>query len=162
MITITTSAASLRSTVRPLLALAIGLAVGATAAPAADAEPVLACDQQGTLPAMPPMTSKPIQIHECTSFSGGAMADEVGKNWCEQARRSPFGGATPPQVTMQGRCSAGALALCQTTLPGSDVVVSRYFYVADAGVGGLPGLRKSCEGSGRGVRGATPGKWTQF
>lgn len=145
-----------------LVALAMGTVALVDAAEAADLKPVMACDQQGSLPAMPPITYKPIQIHECTSFSGGAMANEVGKKWCEQAGRAPFDGAAPPKVTMQLGCGAGALAMCRTTLPGSDVVVSRYFYVADAGAGGLPGLRKTCEGSGRGVNGATPGRWTQF
>jgi len=152
----------LRHAAAMLVALATALGAGANVARAADAKPVLACDQQGALPAMPPLTARPIQIHECTSFSGGAMAAEVGKSWCEQAGHAPFAGATPPKVTLQASCGGGALALCQTTLPGSDVVVSRYFYIADVGAGGLAGLRKTCEASGRGIRGATPGKWTQF
>jgi hypothetical protein len=152
----------LASTLGVLMVMATGVAAPADAAEPDDPKPVMACEQQGALPAMPPMTSRPIQIHECTSFSGGAMAGEVGKQWREQAGHAPFGGAQAPKVTLRASCGAGALAVCRTTLPGSDVVVSRYFYVADVGAGGLAGLRKTCEASGRGVKGATPGRWTQF
>jgi len=59
--------------------------------------PVMACDQQGSLPAVPPITSEQIQIHVCTRFSGGTIVQGVGQNWCEQASRGP---ATFPMVRL--------------------------------------------------------------
>lgn len=141
--------------------LTVGLLLAAAATHAAGPA-IQACDQQGMLPAMPPFMPKPIQIHECTSFSGGAQAAEVAKSWCENASRPPMEGAPPPKVTMVAACAAGALARCDVATPGSDVVISRHFYVADAGAGGLEGLRKSCEGSGKAIKGLPTGKWTQF
>ncbi len=145
-----------------MASLMAGLVACLGSAQAAEPAPVMACDQQGSLPAMPPVAPKPIQIHECASFSGGAMAAQVGKSWCEQASHAPFEGAAPPKVTMLASCAPGALAKCDVTTPGGDVVISRHYYLADAGAGGLEGLRKTCEGSGRAVKGMTPGKWTQF
>lgn len=116
---------------------------------AAHANP--ACLQQGEVKAAPPLIPEAFRIHECSAFSGGKDAAEVGRLWCEQAGTVNFGPAdTPPKVTRVDACPSGAIALCTAPLPGSSVVVKRYHYVADKGAGGMEGLRRMCEGRKKG------------
>lgn len=124
---------------------AIGLLL-AMGAPFAHAAPAYACEQVGEIHAMPPIIPAPIHIHECTSFEGGAGAVESGKAWCDSASKMTLGPKdVPPVVTAVSACPAGALARCRTALPTGDLTVDRYYYRADAGAGGLEGLRKTCE-----------------
>lgn len=127
------------------VALVLGCMAGAIGAATAG---VPACEQQGTVPAMPPLLPAPIHLHECTGFSGPA-ASVVGPAWCKQAAETVFPGAKPPKVTMLPHCPPGALARCDVRDPAGTVSITRYFYVADAAAGGLANLRKMCEGSGR-------------
>ncbi len=106
-----------------------------------------ACLQQGDVKAAPPLIPEAFRIHECTAFSGGTDSAEVGKLWCDQAGKVQFGPADiPPKVTRVDACPPAAIALCTAPVPNSAVVMKRYFYVADAGAGGLEGLRRMCEG----------------
>lgn len=129
--------------------------------PLAHAAPAYACVQVGEIHAMPPIIPAPIHIHECTSFEGGPGAVESGKAWCDSASKMTLGPKdVPPVVTPVGACPAGALARCRAALPGgADLTVDRYYYRADAGAGGLEGLRKTCEAHKPGQAG---GVFTKF
>lgn len=106
-----------------------------------------ACLQQGEVKAAPPLIPESFRIHECSAFSGGADAAEVGRLWSEQAGKVSFGpNDTPPKVNYVEACPSGAVALCTAPMPGSAVIVKRYHDVADKGAGGLDGLRRMCEG----------------
>lgn len=126
---------------RPLAALALlALSIGTHAANHA-------CLQQGEVKAAPPLIPEAFRIHECSAFSGGADAADVGRLWCEQAGKVAFGPAdTPPEVTKVDACPSGAVAVCTAPMPGGSVVMKRYHYLADPGAGGLDGLRRMCEG----------------
>jgi hypothetical protein len=122
----------------------------AAACLSAHGAPDYACVQVGEVKAAPPLIPEAIRIHECSSFSGGAEAANVGKLWCDHASKATLGpNDTPPKVTRVEACPSGAVALCSTPMPNSQVKVSRYHYVADRGAGGIDGLRKICEGRKR-------------
>jgi hypothetical protein len=113
---------------------------------AAFSAPQYACVQKGQIEAMPPIIPEAIQIHECSSFVGGPDALSTGKAWCDHVSKVTVGPKdSPPKVTVVDACPTGALAVCVAPFPNSPVAVSRYYYVADPGAGGLEGLRKTCE-----------------
>ena len=114
------------------------------------AAPDHACRQVGEVKAAPPLIPESSRIDECSSFAGGPDAASFGKNWCDHAAKVAFGpNDVPPKVTKLDSCPKGAIALCTAQVPNSSVVVSRYFYIADRGAGGIDGLRRSCEGRKR-------------
>lgn len=113
------------------------------------AAPLISCEQQGEMPAMPPLIPKPLRIHECASFAG-AMAMEIGKQWCEQAAAADLGpNAKPPVVTYPSACPSGAKAYCQFSGPGDSVTVRRYYYPDQTTP--MAQLKRSCEASTPGI-----------
>jgi hypothetical protein len=127
----------------------VAIALGGVATPAL-AVPDHACHQVGVVKAIPPLIPQAMRIDECSSFAGGPDAVAVGRLWCDHAARSTLmPHDVPPKVTTVAVCPKGAIALCTAQVPNSTVTVSRYFYVADPGAGGLDGLRKMCEGRKR-------------
>ncbi len=124
-------------------ALSLYLSAACTAALSA---PQYACVQKGRIEAIPPIIPEAVHIHECSSFTGGTDALTVGKAWRDHVSKVTVGPkGSPPKVTVVDACPAGALAVCVAPFPNSPVTVSRYYYVADPGAGGLEGLRQTCE-----------------
>jgi hypothetical protein len=134
--------------------LACGLAAVFSAAAAWADEPAYACMQTGRINAMPPIMSEPIDIKECSEFSGEKrLAEQIGQQWCNHAAGVQMGRTdSPPKVEKLQRCPDSWLATCYAPMPpqGADgkphaVVVWRRYYVASPGAGGLEGLRETCE-----------------
>jgi hypothetical protein len=104
-----------------------------------------ACLQVGEVKAFPPVIPEAFRIHECSSFTGQDAAS-MGKKWCDHASQVVLGPKdVPPVVKVVDSCPTGALALCEAPFPDTTLTVKRYYYVADAGSGGIEGLRKTCE-----------------
>jgi hypothetical protein len=143
----------------------LSAAVGAATAlllssPAAAAQPesVYACLQEGHHAAKPPIVPVAFDIKECTSFSGGAAARDLGVTWCDTAARSQiFPWDPPPTVTRLSTCPAGAKTLCSMPTPGSDVVVNRYSYVISRD--GIDKMQQRCETAPPGM---PKGKFERF
>jgi hypothetical protein len=134
---------------------ALLLSSPATAAPP---ESVYACLQEGHHMAKPPVVPVAFDIKECTSFSGGAAARDLGVKWCDAAAKSQiFPWDPPPTVTRLSTCPAGARTLCSQPTPGSEVVVNRYSYVISRD--GIDKMQQRCETAPPGM---PKGKFERF
>lgn len=141
------------------LRLACGVVAALGAAAAWADEPAYACMQTGRINAMPPIMPEPIDIKECSEFSGKKpLAEQIAQQWCGHAAGVQMGRTdSPPTVEKLQRCPDRWLATCYAPMPprGADgkqhaVVVWRRYYVASPGAGGLEGLRRTCEAEQRG------------
>lgn len=123
---------------------ALASALLAPLARAAEPESVYACLQEGHHAAKPPVVPVAFDTKECTSFSGGAPARDMGVKWCDTAARSQvFPWDPPPTVTRLSSCPTGAKTLCSLPMPGNEVVMNRYSYVISRD--GIDKMQQRCE-----------------